>query len=84
MTSEQPTLDLPRAEYANEETVLDLLLGDERQRPWTLHELALDIGSQAIAEDAIDNLHAAGLVHKTSDGFIFASRPAIRYHQITE
>lgn len=84
MADEQSTSVPERARYANEETVLDLLLGDQHQRPWTPHELALDIGSSAIVEDAIDNLHAAGLVHKTSDGFLFASRPAIRYHEITQ
>lgn len=84
MPDEQPVSVPERARYANEETVLDLLLGDQHQRPWTLHELALDIGSSGLVEDAIDNLHAAGLIHKTSDGYLFASRPAIRYHQITQ
>lgn len=79
---DQPTSVPERAQYANEETVLNLLLDDQQQRPWTLHELGLDIGSHSLVEDAIDNLHAAGLIHKTSDGFLFASRPAIRYREI--
>ena len=82
---DQQTTSVPeRARYANEETVLNLMLGDQHQRPWTPHELGLDIGSHSLVEDAIDNLHAAGLIHKTSDGFLFASRPAIRYREITE
>jgi hypothetical protein len=61
-----------------------LTLGDDVQRPWTPHEMALEIGSNAVVEDTIADLHAAGLIHKTSDGFVFATRAAIRYHQITE
>ena len=83
MPDAQPTpLDSEQAEYATDETVLDLLILSDSQRPWTIHELALEIGSQPIVEDAIANLHAAGLIHTTSDGFLFAARPAIRYHSI--
>jgi hypothetical protein len=32
----------------------------------------------------IANLHAAGPVHKTSDGFTFATRAANRHHEIAE
>jgi hypothetical protein len=84
MPDEQPTLnDSEQAEYASDETVLDLLILGDSQRPWTTRELALEIGSQPIVEDAIANLYAAGLIHKTSDGFVFAARPVIRYHEIT-
>jgi hypothetical protein len=83
MPDAQPTpIDSEQAEYATDETVLDLLILGDSQRPWTIHELALEIGSQPVVEDAIANLHAAGLTHKTSDGFVFAARPAIRYHDI--
>lgn len=60
----------------------DLLIEDENQRPWTHDELALEIGSSAVVEDAVANLHVAGLVHKTGDGFIFATRAAIQFEQI--
>jgi hypothetical protein len=72
----------PRAENATAHTVLDLMLGDDVQRPWTLHELALEIGSTMLVEDAIAELHGAGLVHKIADGFVFAARPAIRYTEV--
>jgi hypothetical protein len=83
MPDEQPIPDLARAQYISEEGVLELLLGDDRQRPWTMHELILEIGDRVPVEDAINNLHGAGLVHKTSDDFVLAARPAIYYHQIT-
>ena len=83
MPDEQPIHEGDPAEYATDETVLDLFLYGDSQRPLTLHEVGLEIGSEIVAADAIANLHAAGLIHKTSDGFLFASRAAIRHHDIT-
>ena len=79
-----PAHDPKRAEHATAHTVLDLILGDDVQRLWTLHELALEIGSTMVVEDAIAELHAAGLVHKIADGFVFAARPAIRYTEVID
>jgi hypothetical protein len=83
MSDQQPTPEADTAEYATSETVLDLFLYGDSQRPLTMHEIGLEIGSQTVAEDAIADLHAAGLIHKTTDGFLFASRAAIRHHDIT-
>jgi predicted transcriptional regulator len=83
MPNEQPSPDTPdRAKHATDGTVLDLLVEDENQRPWTLDELGREIGSSVVVGDAINNLQAAGLVHRTSDGFIFATRAAIQFEQI--
>ncbi len=83
MPDQQPSPEIPdRAKNATDGTVLDLLVEDENQRPWTHNELALEIGSSSVVEDAIANLQAAGLVHKTGDGFIFATRAAIQFEQI--
>ncbi len=62
--------------------VLELLLDDDTQRPWTMSEIEREIGSQVVAADALAGLDRAGLIHRTSDGFVFASRPAVHYHQI--
>ena len=70
------------AKNATDATVLDLLVEDETQRPWTRNELTLEIGSSAVVEDAINNLQAAGLVHTTRDGFIFATRAAVLFEQL--
>lgn len=83
MPDQQPSPDTPdRAKYATNGTALDLLIEQEDQRPWTHNELALEIGSSVVVADAIANLQAAGLVHETSDGFVFATRAAIQFERI--
>jgi len=67
---------------ALEEAVLDLLVGSDSHRPWSEHELALEAGDATATADAIAGLRATGLIHTTSDGFILATRPAIRYSQL--
>ena len=62
--------------------VLNLLIGPEEQRPWSVEEIIRERGNRLEALDAIDRLHATGLIHRTGDGFIFATRAAIRYGQI--
>jgi hypothetical protein len=70
--------------YQGEATVLDLLADSTNHRPWTLQELALEVGDPLTAADAVANLLATGLVHTTSDGLVFASRAAIRCREIAE
>jgi hypothetical protein len=62
--------------------VLNLLIDPEEQRPWSIEEIIRERGDRVAALDAIDRLHATGLVHRTGDGFIFATRAAIRFQQI--
>ncbi|HYM46639.1 MAG TPA: hypothetical protein VES65_10850 [Solirubrobacteraceae bacterium] len=62
--------------------VLDLLLDREEQRPWSVNEVALAIGNPVAAADAIANLQAAGLVHQTSDGFVFVTRAAAHFNEL--
>jgi len=64
--------------------VLDLLIHAKDQRPWTAEEITRELGPQFDVVDAIDSLYGAGLVHRTSDGFVFASRAALRFHELKE
>ena len=63
-------------------TILELLL--DEPRPWSTAEVGCEIGDEIAAVDAIANLQAVGLVHRTSDGFVFVTRAAARFHEIAE
>jgi hypothetical protein len=82
MPDEQPSRDPADGEAHAEWGVLNLLIGPDEQRPWSVEEIIRERGDRVQALDAIDRLHATGLVHRTGDGFIFASRAAIRYSQV--
>jgi predicted transcriptional regulator len=57
-------------------TIMSLLLVQDDQRPWSIEELIREIGRELDTRDAISDLHAVGLVHRTSDDFVFATRAA--------
>ena len=65
--------------------LLDILTDPDEQRPWSLQELQRELGRSATdTADAARRLYIAGLVHRTSDGFVFATRAAVRYQQILQ
>jgi hypothetical protein len=65
-----------------EASILDMLVGSERPGLWSVAELGLEIGDEIAAVDAVGALHRAGLVHRTSEGFVFATRAAIRASEL--
>jgi hypothetical protein len=83
MPDEQPTPDPRNDEARVDWLILDLLIDENRQRPWAAAEVAREHGHEENAIDALDRLHGAGLINKTGDGFVFASRAAVRYNEIT-
>jgi hypothetical protein len=82
MPDEQPLPDQATEEARADWFVLDLLLNNDVQRPWAISEVVREYGHEMNAIDAIDRLYGAGLIHKTADGFVFASRAAIRYSEL--
>ncbi|MGA2454227.1 MAG: hypothetical protein ABSG93_11965 [Solirubrobacteraceae bacterium] len=81
MTDAQPTPDPAECLRSTELEILYALTKPE-DNPflWSVEELARELGDGVYFEDAITRLHGAGLIHRTADGFIFASRAAV--HQI--
>jgi hypothetical protein len=63
--------------------IIDLLTNPRELRHWSLEELSLEIGDETDTVDGVRRLHTVGLVHRTSDGFVFATRAAVRYREIT-
>lgn len=61
-------------EQAHDSTVLGLLL-DEEHVIWSIAEIGQTLGSRVDGVDAVNRLHAAGLVH-TLGNYVFATRAA--------
>ena len=81
MRDEQPIPD-PDDEARIDWLVLDLLIGKDEQRPWSIEEIVREHGHRQNALDALNRLEGAGLIHRTKDGFVSASRATIRYTEI--
>lgn len=58
--------------------VLALLLDHDSRGPFSLEELAREVGCELAAADAVVALHAAGLVHRVQ-GLVWPSRAACRF-----
>lgn len=84
MPDKQPTPDQATEEARADWFILDLLLNNDVQRPWATAEIVREHGHETNALDALARLCGTGLIHKTSDGFVFASRAAIRYHELVD
>lgn len=61
--------------------VLALLLDAECRGPWSVQELAREVGCELSAAAAVVGLHAAGLAHRCN-GFVWPSRAASRFCQL--
>jgi hypothetical protein len=61
---------------------LHLMTGDEQQI-WSVGDLGRELDDPEGAIDAVRGLRTSGLLHQTSDGYVFASRAACRMVEIT-
>jgi hypothetical protein len=65
-----------------ERDALYLLTRPEEGQPlWSLDDLGRAMERDDII-DSVRGLHRAGLIHKTMDGYVFATRPAVRMVQM--
>jgi hypothetical protein len=82
MPDEKPIPD-PRERYRQIELeILHLLTDpDDNQPLWTLEDLAREMDLPD-AIDYVSPLQRSGLIHRTSDGHVFASRAAVRHIQL--
>jgi hypothetical protein len=80
MPDEKPTPDLRgQARHIELEIVYLLTDPEDKQPLWTVEDLARELSESDIMS-YVHPLQAAGLVHRTSDDHIFASRAAV--HQV--
>jgi hypothetical protein len=64
-----------------ESTILEVL-GAGESRLWSVAEVGRQVGDELAAADALSSLHRDGLIHRTGDGFVFATRAAIRSSEL--
>ena len=58
-------------------TVLQTLCDPDYQQPASAEEIAREVGDRLAAEDALERLYRAGLIHRLDD-FVWATRAALR------
>ena len=78
MPEHEPTLMPAESQAMTESTVMSLLLIHDDHRPWSTDELIREIGRPNDVHNAIASLHSVGLIHRTTDGFVFPTRAATR------
>ncbi len=66
---------------AVERDTLYALTDPDGQPLWSIADLNREMDRTDVI-DYVNGLHRAGLVNKTSDGYVFATRPAFRLVQI--
>lgn len=83
MPDAQPIPD-PAAEADGiERDVLYLLTDPNDTQPlWSVEDIGREMESADRATVAVNGLLRAGLIHRTSDGFVFATRAAVRHIQM--
>lgn len=70
-----------KSEETTEATIMALLLSADSRWPWAADELVRELGDSIATIDAINRLHATGLVHRCGE-FVFPSRAAERADQL--
>jgi len=78
--------DVPRddedraGENEAETAVLNCMLCEDRSYPWTVDEIARELGA-ATVDDAVGSLARAGLLHRCGE-FVFPTRAARRADEL--
>jgi hypothetical protein len=73
---DESTPTVANEERRTDQAILALLLTPEEQRPWSVHEVELEMGDHLATVDSVARLRAAGLIHRCGE-FVFASRAAV-------
>jgi|ERR1700722_1344012 len=79
-TQESPNDRLNRVE----QEILYLLTGMSGEQPiWSVEDLGREVEDNDDAEVSVKGLLRAGLINRTADGFVFATRAGVRVVQLT-
>lgn len=66
-----------------DQAVLNLMLCQDRQRPWSEAELTRMLSTLGRLPASLERLRMAGLIHRWND-LVTASHAAVYYHEITQ
>jgi hypothetical protein len=78
---DESTHPLLLPDAVNDGTIMAMLLTDDGQRPWAVEEVVREFGNEVAVIDSLNRLHGGGLIHRL-DGFVFATRAALRSDQL--
>jgi hypothetical protein len=67
----------------SEAIVMLMLLHAGHWWPWSISEVAQELGDETLATEAVAGLHAAGLVHRFGE-FVLPTRPATKMRQLED
>jgi hypothetical protein len=72
----------PNPTPADEDTTTDgaifgMLSHPDEQRPWSVEEIAREMGDHNATEDGLARLYGSGLIHRCGD-FVWATRAGLR------
>lgn len=83
MPDEKPIRDVAAEFDELERDLLYLLTDPDGVEPiWSVEDLGRALEQPARAVDAVRCLRAAGLIHQTTDGYVFATRAGARMVEI--
>lgn len=68
---------------ADDNSIMGALLVESDQRPWSVEELARDLGNHIRAQDSINRLQRLGLIHRTNDDLVYPTKAAIHMDRIS-
>ncbi len=85
MSDEKPIRDVAAEFDELERDLLYLLTDPDCVQPiWSVDDLGRALERPSRALEVVRGLHRAGLIHKTSDGYVFATRAGVRMAQIVD
>jgi len=61
--------------------ILAMLTAPDASRPWSVDEVAREVGDRIDTDDGLARLYGAGLIHRYGE-FVFASRAALAAAQL--
>jgi hypothetical protein len=57
--------------------IFGMLSDGDEQRPWSVEEIAREMGDHNATEDGLARLYGSGLIHRCGD-FVWATRAGLR------